>query len=232
MPGVALRGRSSFGAGAATIRVGDGRQAFLLDGLTTGGARGVTALLEAAQRRFELAELRLRGLGDRAENIVVLPLGHLFRKVSAQRIRLVPQVRARPARPVAQLFPALEQMRPYSLDIHLSLPKLTWSPNSGPEQPAAKHIIDTAREVNSVPTIEPQRLRCSSSHRCMRSNGSTNFATPSRSSCSATASRSTPRRSSPSRASLAWAMRSEEHTSELQSRSDLVCRLLLEKKKN
>src|SRR2546428_9656325 len=31
--------------------------------------------------------------------------------------------------------------------------------------------------------------------------------------------------------SQAW-KRSEEHTSELQSRSDLVCRLLLEKKKN
>src|SRR2546421_3525575 len=31
---------------------------------------------------------------------------------------------------------------------------------------------------------------------------------------------------------LQGAMRSEEHTSELQSRSDLVCRLLLEKKKN
>src|SRR5438874_5558155 len=30
---------------------------------------------------------------------------------------------------------------------------------------------------------------------------------------------------------LAQAMRSEEHTSELQSRRDLVCRLLLEKKK-
>src|SRR2546428_10217433 len=29
----------------------------------------------------------------------------------------------------------------------------------------------------------------------------------------------------------AFKMRSEEHTSELQSRSDLVCRLLLEKKK-
>src|SRR2546421_9081470 len=29
-----------------------------------------------------------------------------------------------------------------------------------------------------------------------------------------------------------WRSRSEEHTSELQSRSDLVCRLLLEKKKN
>src|SRR5450432_4700121 len=28
-----------------------------------------------------------------------------------------------------------------------------------------------------------------------------------------------------------WRWRSEEHTSELQSRSDLVCRLLLEKKK-
>src|SRR2546427_2315056 len=31
--------------------------------------------------------------------------------------------------------------------------------------------------------------------------------------------------------SLNWAMRSEEHTSELQSQSNLVCRLLLEKKK-
>src|SRR3989440_4887847 len=31
--------------------------------------------------------------------------------------------------------------------------------------------------------------------------------------------------------SYAWSSRSEEHTSELQSRSDLVCRLLLEKKK-
>src|SRR5439155_16949571 len=28
-----------------------------------------------------------------------------------------------------------------------------------------------------------------------------------------------------------WRLRSEEHTSELQSRGDLVCRLLLEKKK-
>src|SRR2546428_2068014 len=33
------------------------------------------------------------------------------------------------------------------------------------------------------------------------------------------------------RRDLAGALRSEEHTSELQSRSDLVCRLLLEKKK-
>src|SRR2546421_8098654 len=34
------------------------------------------------------------------------------------------------------------------------------------------------------------------------------------------------------RLQLAVLHRSEEHTSELQSRSDLVCRLLLEKKKN
>src|SRR5690349_24071747 len=32
--------------------------------------------------------------------------------------------------------------------------------------------------------------------------------------------------------SPSWWTRSEEHTSELQSRRDLVCRLLLEKKKN
>src|SRR5206468_8750444 len=37
---------------------------------------------------------------------------------------------------------------------------------------------------------------------------------------------------SPSRRQSAKRKRSEEHTSELQSRSDLVCRLLLEKKKN
>src|SRR2546422_2477503 len=37
-------------------------------------------------------------------------------------------------------------------------------------------------------------------------------------------------RSAPS--SVAWSVRSEEHTSELQSRLHLVCRLLLEKKKN
>src|SRR2546427_9159643 len=36
---------------------------------------------------------------------------------------------------------------------------------------------------------------------------------------------------SPSRCRAAACMRSEEHTSELQSQSNLVCRLLLEKKK-
>src|SRR5438034_3488408 len=37
--------------------------------------------------------------------------------------------------------------------------------------------------------------------------------------------------SSERRAETTWVLRSEEHTSELQSHSDLVCRLLLEKKK-
>src|SRR5690349_21867638 len=35
----------------------------------------------------------------------------------------------------------------------------------------------------------------------------------------------------PGGVNFAWSARSEEHTSELQSRRDLVCRLLLEKKK-
>src|SRR2546428_3385728 len=39
-------------------------------------------------------------------------------------------------------------------------------------------------------------------------------------------------RSASAPTSLSGTRRSEEHTSELQSRSDLVCRLLLEKKKN
>src|SRR5438132_9662055 len=34
------------------------------------------------------------------------------------------------------------------------------------------------------------------------------------------------------RRAASWEVRSEEHTSELQSHSDLVCRLLLEKKKH
>src|SRR5438874_9071348 len=46
---------------------------------------------------------------------------------------------------------------------------------------------------------------------------------------SRTAHHSQPARSSGSRRPRWW--RSEEHTSELQSRRDLVCRLLLEKKK-
>src|SRR3989442_9394276 len=42
----------------------------------------------------------------------------------------------------------------------------------------------------------------------------------------------TARRCTPVRRAVGGAPRSEEHTSELQSRPHLVCRLLLEKKKN
>src|SRR5690349_22206100 len=44
-------------------------------------------------------------------------------------------------------------------------------------------------------------------------------------------SKRSPGRSRPRRATFQGYVRSEEHTSELQSRRDLVCRLLLEKKK-
>src|SRR5438034_8002422 len=53
---------------------------------------------------------------------------------------------------------------------------------------------------------------------------------PLRSSSSTSSMRSAARARRASRASAAATTRSEEHTSELQSHSDLVCRLLLEKK--
>src|SRR5438105_6800333 len=49
---------------------------------------------------------------------------------------------------------------------------------------------------------------------------------------SATVSPDRPTRARAPGGSFIWPYRSEEHTSELQSRVDLVCRLLLEKKKN
>src|SRR2546430_8511491 len=55
-----------------------------------------------------------------------------------------------------------------------------------------------------------------------------------RSLCCASVSRAGTPRCSPGPPSSAWSLacaRSEEHTSELQSQSNLVCRLLLEKKK-
>src|SRR5690554_8033626 len=58
------------------------------------------------------------------------------------------------------------------------------------------------------------------------------FRSPARSTRSASSSSAGAGPSSPDRpSSPPWAPRSEEHTSELQSRPHLVCRLLLEKKK-
>src|SRR2546421_5708384 len=48
----------------------------------------------------------------------------------------------------------------------------------------------------------------------------------------ASVSRFSARSRTPGMGERTSSLRSEEHTSELQSRSDLVCRLLLEKKKN
>src|SRR5438034_9887506 len=52
-----------------------------------------------------------------------------------------------------------------------------------------------------------------------------------RPSCSSRASSGCARRPTDCSCTGVWRPRSEEHTSELQSHSDLVCRLLLEKKK-
>src|SRR5690606_39832046 len=52
-----------------------------------------------------------------------------------------------------------------------------------------------------------------------------------RRSCRCSAPKPTTRGGSPTPRSAATAWRSEEHTSELQSRGNLVCRLLLDKKK-
>src|SRR5439155_19598795 len=49
---------------------------------------------------------------------------------------------------------------------------------------------------------------------------------------SSTSTRGAQPRSARARPMSGWRTRSEEHTSELQSRGHLVCRLLLEKKKN
>src|SRR5690349_23457327 len=65
-------------------------------------------------------------------------------------------------------------------------------------------------------------FRSTTDHHADRADGADHAATPSRD------PRARQRRAGAARGSR---LRSEEHTSELQSRRDLVCRLLLEKKK-
>src|SRR5438034_10652330 len=72
------------------------------------------------------------------------------------------------------------------------------------------------RDLHSFPT------RRSSDLGCAPSGSDASAARTTRGACSACAGRS---------ATRTGCSRSEEHTSELQSHSDLVCRLLLEKKK-
>src|SRR4029077_9016402 len=170
-----------FRAGAAAIRVGHGREPLGLDVFPAPRAVRVTARSQAPQRRLDLLQLRLSRARDRAEDIVVLALCHLLGKVGRQRIRFVAQIRARLACPLTQLVPAFEQSLPYRVGVH--------------ESPGKNGSRQDGRW--------PRRL--SSSHFCSWSKGSTNFATPSRSSCCGPPSRSPSSRSSPSRASLASA---------------------------
>src|SRR5690606_41915131 len=80
--------------------------------------------------------------------------------------------------------------------------------------------------VLPVRTARSKRLKARLSS---RSSGPDRFTRSSNVATRCSACRATSRNTSGSRAPVA--LRSEEHTSELQSRENLVCRLLLEKKK-
>src|SRR5207249_9480516 len=80
----------------------------------------------------------------------------------------------------------------------------------------------------------PSRARTSASTACSRATApscSTAAWPPSCSRCSPRTAPGGASRGEPGRCSRGRSRRSEEHTSELQSRFDLVCRLVLEKKK-
>src|SRR5690606_41703151 len=78
--------------------------------------------------------------------------------------------------------------------------------------------------ASSSPTCRSSSRRWSPASRSGRSSTPASTRPPRRSSARASTTSA-----SPPRGLRAW--RSEEHTSELQSRENLVCRLLLEKKK-
>src|SRR5699024_12739002 len=79
--------------------------------------------------------------------------------------------------------------------------------------------------------FQPQRVGCSNRQPVQTRANACQPAAGTRS--GEAASPASAQRASPSRVPAAgWQARSEEHTSELQSRFDLVCRRLLEKKKD
>src|SRR5437868_10218026 len=92
--------------------------------------------------------------------------------------------------------------------------------------------------LSFVLLLSPFSFYCSAAHRDLHSfptRRSSDLASRAGPSTAWTTSRATPRgppgRPDSRRSPRAPSSRSEEHTSELQSRFDLVCRLLLEKKK-
>src|SRR5690606_41758684 len=87
------------------------------------------------------------------------------------------------------------------------------------------HLPGAHRYLHSCPTRRSSDLRVSPVIGSVTSRWSSDASTSSRyfsSNCCASSSND---------ANIARCTRSEEHTSELQSRENLVCRLLLEKKK-
>src|SRR5437868_12926207 len=83
------------------------------------------------------------------------------------------------------------------------------------------HYSDTHRNLHSFPTRRSSDLQTACGKKCGPKTLWHALAVTSSSFCWRNPNSSPPKR----------ARRSEEHTSELQSRFDLVCRLLLEKKK-
>src|SRR5207248_9659822 len=100
--------------------------------------------------------------------------------------------------------PATTQI--YTLSLHDALP-ISCSPRTAPGTSTRSKWSTAERSTAPAPTCSPSSTRCSTWHASSR------------------ASRKSVRRR------RRCATRSEEHTSELQSPYDLVCRLLLEKKK-
>src|SRR5690606_41438415 len=105
--------------------------------------------------------------------------------------------------------------------MYLIYPKLTWCRRLSHTFSSIQH--DPLRALHSFPTRLSSDLSARWSSSCDPAGGTPRWG----SSTPSTWSRSPP---SPSRSCLTWWRRSEEHTSELQSRENLVCRLLLEKK--
>src|SRR5204862_8276189 len=98
------------------------------------------------------------------------------------------------------------------------------------------YVFDVQRVLHSFPTRRSSDLRFPTSPSA-RTVGrpSRSAATDRRTSGTCARPRAWPgrrTRSEPTSAATPRATRSEEHTSELQSRRDIVCRLLLEKKKH
>src|SRR5690606_41105074 len=99
---------------------------------------------------------------------------------------------------------------------------------SGRRWPKATHGSDGRKTKVSVRSMTVMRARGPKRRRAVRAASSPAKLPPNTSTCADPTAGASP----PYECSVRRRGRSEEHTSELQSRENLVCRLLLEKKKN